>query len=224
MNRYLLITAMFVPGLARAFCFAQAASTYQLDEALIRGVAQVESSMRPEAMNLTHIKRTGTYDIGPMQINSSWLPKLAKFGITEQMLKEPCQNVLVGTWILSQHLRETGDNWWGVGSYNASCKTLSKPDCERARYTYAWKIYRAMQKHAGQPTTGAPQRVGAAQMVADQRATKPRIESVQFDDVTKTSSARAATSEGQLAYMQDAQQDGQQGADGDGDNAQEFTN
>lgn len=230
MIRNLLITAMFAPSLAQAFCFERAAQAYQLDPALLKAVAHVESSMRPQAMNTSHVKRTNSVGIGLMQIDSRWLPKLARFGITQDMLKnDACQNLLVGAWIMKDALNRQGDNWWGVGSYNASCKSLKGKDCERARYTYAWKVYRAMQKQAGeqatQHTTGAPVKAaGRAQLAARQKitrqASKPRIESVHFDDVVQASSARVATSEAELVYAQGSQL----GTDGDGDNAQEFTN
>lgn len=230
MIRNLLITAMFAPSLAQAFCFERAAQAYQLDPALLRAVAHVESSMKQHAMNTSHAEKTGSVDIGLMQINSRWLPKLATFGITREMLeKDACQNLLVGAWIMKDALNRQGDNWWGVGSYNASCTSLKGKDCERARYAYAWKVYRAMQKQsaeqAAEQTTGAPVKAGGrAQLAARQKmnrqADKPRIESVHFDDVVTTSSARIGTSEAELVYAQSSQL----GSDGDGDNDQEITN
>lgn len=48
----------------------------------------------------TSANTNGTYDIGPMQINSWWLPKLAERGLTEeQVLFDLCANVEAGTWI-----------------------------------------------------------------------------------------------------------------------------
>ena len=136
---------------ASATCYSDAAKRYQLSEDLLRAVAKVESGGRAEAMNLGHKTRTGTYDIGVMQINSSWLKKLKNFDITEEMLKEPCQNILVGAWILSHHLRETGADWNGVGSYNASCRTLSADECKKVRYGYSWKVYQALMKLRNTP-------------------------------------------------------------------------
>ena len=47
----------------------------------------------------------GTYDIGPMQINSSWLKSLAKFGISDQELRDNlCLNIGVGSWIFAKEL------------------------------------------------------------------------------------------------------------------------
>jgi len=155
MIRSILLSLMMASGASHAMCFAEAAGRYSLPEDLLRAIAKVESSNNPEATNLSHYERTKTYDIGLMQINSSWLPRLARMGITEKMLREPCQNVLVGAWILSQHLRESGADWNGVGAYNASCRTLSKPACEEARNGYAWKVYRALMRQRNLVPEGA---------------------------------------------------------------------
>jgi hypothetical protein len=155
MKHFVLLFLLAVSGISNAMCFAEAGNRYGIPEDLLRAIARVESSNNPAATNLSHIERTKSYDIGVMQVNSSWLPRLAAMGITEPMLREPCQNVMVGAWILSHHLREAGADWNGVGSYNASCRTLSKQQCENARYTYAWKVYRALMKQRNLVPEGA---------------------------------------------------------------------
>ena len=75
----------------------------------------------------------GSYDIGCMGINSSWLPVLqTKFGITERDLYAPCTNIHVGAWIYAKNVRQFGDNWRAAGAYNAKS--------EHKRIDYAWKI------------------------------------------------------------------------------------
>lgn len=54
-----------------------------------------------------------------MQINSSWLPKLARCGITEQSLYDPCTNTLVGAWVLAGNFRDLGYNWNAIGACTA---------------------------------------------------------------------------------------------------------
>lgn len=178
MKPILLSFLMIVPFAAQATCFAEAADRYVISESLLRAIAQVESSGRPEAMNLSHRKRTGTYDIGMMQVNSSWLPKLAKMGIDEKMLMEPCQNVMVGAWILAHHLREAGAGWNGVGAYNASCRTLTPEQCQAARNTYAWKVYRALTGKTATPRRLPVPTVAASAPAGVQR----RISSVVIED------------------------------------------
>ena len=141
----LLPAALLLFGLsASATCYEQAAAPYAhlgMTPRLLQAMATTESSGNPRAMNMSHIKRTGSYDIGLMQINSRWLPTLAKFGITERDLYEPCQNVIVGAWILAPLLQQYGPGWEAVGAYNATCSTLKGADCTAARNKYAWSVY-----------------------------------------------------------------------------------
>ena len=127
-------------------CFDKHAARFGLDPQLLRSIAGVESGMRAEAENRTHFSRTGTRDIGIMQINSGWLPALARYGIGESELKEPCTNIEVGAWILSDLVSRLGDSWNAVGAYNAACTELKAADCRRARAHYAWKVWRLQQE------------------------------------------------------------------------------
>lgn len=130
---------------AGATCWDQAAHRYAVSASLLRAIAQVESSERAAAMNRTHVERTGSYDIGLMQINSRWLPRLAEFGIDEAaLIGDPCTNVMVGAWILAGNFSRLGAGWDAVGAYNAACTALKGDDCARARMTYAWRVYRAL--------------------------------------------------------------------------------
>lgn len=104
--------------------------------------------MRPHAMNKQHATKTGSYDIGLMQINSRWLRRepFSRLGYEEQHLLDACTNVRVGAWVLAGNLAKYRDTWEAVGAYNAACTSLKGNDCRRARSTYAWKVYRAMER------------------------------------------------------------------------------
>ena len=97
--RRIASTAIFAlslaPNLAVA-CWEQAGQRYGMSPQLLYAMARVESSLNPAAVNNSHRKRTGTYDIGLMQINSSHLPTLARHGIQEADLYDPCINLHVG--------------------------------------------------------------------------------------------------------------------------------
>lgn len=143
-------------GAAHAYCFEEASKRYSISEPLLRAIARVESNTNGAAMNMGHLGRTGSYDIGLMQINSSWLPKLRTFGINEQALKDPCQNLMVGAWILAHHMREDGADWNGVGAYNASCRGASPAQCAVLRNTYTNKVYAALTAQSS-PSLQSPQ-------------------------------------------------------------------
>ncbi|UXU89126.1 transglycosylase SLT domain-containing protein [Burkholderia sp. S-53] len=132
-------------GVARADCLDDAAAFQHVSVSLMRGIAQVESGMNPNAVN----KNTnGTFDIGLMQINSTWLPTLAREGITQQSLFDPCTNAYVGAWILSQNIRQLGPNWNAIGAYNSA-----SPD---KRLAYARKVYDAIRTMPDSPDTPMP--------------------------------------------------------------------
>jgi soluble lytic murein transglycosylase-like protein len=72
-----------------------------------------------------------------MQINSSWLPKLGRFGIRREHLFNACVNAYVGTWILASNFHQFGPTWKAVGAYNAKSSSL--------QLAYATRIYRRLQ-------------------------------------------------------------------------------
>jgi soluble lytic murein transglycosylase-like protein len=113
-------------------CWEQAAQKYGVSPHLLHAIAKTESSLNPAAVNRNNAN--GTYDVGLMQINSSWLPKLKRFGITERDLYEPCVSIDVAAWILAHNIRSYGNTWAAVGAYNT-------PDPGRG-LLYAHRVYR----------------------------------------------------------------------------------
>lgn len=117
-------------------CYKEAGQRYNIDPEMLRAIAFTESSFRPQI-------ESHTFDIGLMGINRSWLPILKKrFGISEASVWDPCVNVHIGAWILANNYRQYGKNWNAVGAYNATCRRLKGAACQKARSTYANKVYR----------------------------------------------------------------------------------
>jgi soluble lytic murein transglycosylase-like protein len=142
-----LLALSVVPGIAIG-CWRDAAQRYGIAPQLLVAIAEAESSLNPDAVNRIHQGRTGSYDIGLMQINSAHLPYLARFGINEVALHDPCINIQVGAWLLSRQFKRHGVTWEAVGAYNAACTALRGPDCQRARGAYAWRVYRRLARQA----------------------------------------------------------------------------
>lgn len=67
----------------------------------------------------------GTHDLGPMQVNSWWVPRIARLiarneGQVRTWLRDDaCFNVDVARWIFFSALRDTGDFWKAVGIYHS---------------------------------------------------------------------------------------------------------
>ena len=114
-----LLAVIPIPG--KAACFEEAAARYQVPSVLLKAISRVESAGNPSALNRN---KDGSFDIGHMQINSRWLPKLSHFGISRDQLWDPCTNTLVGAWILAQNVQRIGYSWSAVGAYNAASPVM----------------------------------------------------------------------------------------------------
>jgi len=122
-----LLIAAAVPVHA---CWEEAAARYQLSSTLLHAIARTESGLNPQAIGRN---RDGSRDIGLMQINSWWLPTLARHGIREQDLFDPCTSIHVGAWILAHNVSRYGYTWEAVGAYNAASAPLRQAYVAKVR-------------------------------------------------------------------------------------------
>ncbi len=116
-------------------CINQAAITYQIPANLLISVLKVEGGR----VGLAKRNTNGSYDYGPMQINSIWLPTLAVHGYTREKLQyDPCANMWVGTWILSKKMAEASNLWRGVANYHSYT--------DEKNITYQYKVWTMYQR------------------------------------------------------------------------------
>jgi soluble lytic murein transglycosylase-like protein len=116
-------------------CINHAAVTYQVPAAMIISVLKTEGGKQGSASR----NKDGTIDYGPMQINTRWLGKLEKYGITKEELQyKPCINVAVGTWILAQSIASGKDPWHGVGIYHSRTMSFNERYRNKVKGFYDW--------------------------------------------------------------------------------------
>jgi hypothetical protein len=126
---------------ALASCLISAANTYQVPAAVMIGIMQVEGGHigQEAGPNIN-----GTYDLGPMQVNSRWMPELAKVWHVNTptarvwVRDNGCVNVYVAAWILKQKIAETGTLFGGIAHYHSATRNEG--------YNYAIKVVAVMER------------------------------------------------------------------------------
>ena len=148
------VAITLIAALPARACWEQAGERYGLSPELLYAIARTESALDPQAVGHN---QNGTHDIGLMQINSAWLPKLATHGIGEHDLLEPCTNIQVGAWILAGNVQRLGYTWEAIGAYHSASPAR--------RQAYAERIYRqiAESRRSG-PSTN--QSIASAELPA----------------------------------------------------------
>ena len=111
-------------------CIHQAESLYAIPAKLIISVLKTEGGYIGAKIKNSN----GSYDYGPMQINSLWIPVIKKYGYTKTDIQfNPCINVKIGAWILNQKMADETRFWQGVGDYHSHTPNLN--------LTYSKKVY-----------------------------------------------------------------------------------
>lgn len=101
----------------REVCIERAAAHYGAHPDIIRAVLRTENGKTGQILR----NKNGSFDIGPMQVNSVHLPELAKYGITPNMLKDDeCLNIYIGTYYLQKGIITAPNYWNGVGKYHSA--------------------------------------------------------------------------------------------------------
>ena len=103
-------------------CIETAARVHRLPPAVLLILLQVEDGRLGRVSDNSN----ATVDIGPMQVNEIWLPKVAAHwgaSVPETFVTlrdSLCANLEGGAWILRQGIDEAGGDFWqGVGFYHS---------------------------------------------------------------------------------------------------------
>ncbi len=123
------------PPLAIEQCITEAAHDNGLHPLLVRAVLNVEGG---RVSSVTR-NSNGSYDLGLMQINTTWLPVLRRFHVKWQDLTDkPCVNIRVGSWILANKIKGEDDYWVGVGNYHSKTPTYNR--------RYRQRVYHELER------------------------------------------------------------------------------
>lgn len=108
---------------------ALVAHIYGLPPRALPSIQAVEGG-RP---GLARRNTNGTEDLGVMQVNTIWLPVLARYSnlsrdeVREKLLGQPCYNIAAAGLILRTYLDETGgDLMRAVGNYHSHTPVLNR--------------------------------------------------------------------------------------------------
>lgn len=116
-------------------CINQAAIEYHVPAKLIISVLRTEGGH----LGTASLNKNGTYDYGPMQINSRWLKQLAAYGYDATALRDnPCLNVKVGAWILGKAIASGNTLWHGVGNYHSHTSIYNLTYQGQVSHHYRW--------------------------------------------------------------------------------------
>ena len=154
-------------------CLTAAGSVYDEPPSILVILLNVEGGR----LGAVSPNTNGTVDIGPMQVNDIWVPKVAAHWRTDvksaylALRDNFCANVEAGAWILRMGLDEAHGNFWeGVGIYHSH-----DPDHKRTYLSSVLKQALRLQgrAHAVQPGAGTGEIASAATERPQERQPTP---------------------------------------------------
>jgi len=102
-------------------CLLETAQRFELPLRLLQTILMVEGGRVGEYRKNTN----GTYDLGPMQVNTIWVEHFKPYISPTDILYNGCVNLQVGAWILRANINwAEGDFWKGVGNYHSKTPEL----------------------------------------------------------------------------------------------------
>jgi hypothetical protein len=142
-------------------CLKAAAEVHHVPAGVLVLLISVEGGRLGEVTPNTNAEGTVTsVDIGPMQVNDTWLGKIAEhWGASREeayrALRDSfCANVEGGAWILRQALDEArGDLWEGVALYH-SHTPVHKLEYMRLVYEQAMRLKREATRDVASADSG----------------------------------------------------------------------
>ncbi|MGE0109934.1 MAG: lytic transglycosylase domain-containing protein [Bdellovibrionales bacterium] len=124
-----------------AACLMLSAQQYDVPPAVLIGLMHVEGGRVGQQVGPNS---NNTYDLGPMQVNTHWIPELAKAWkidtkTAHRLVRDDgCVNVRVAAWILKNKINRAGSLLGGIAYYHSATPKRGA--------AYAAKVLRVMEK------------------------------------------------------------------------------
>lgn len=117
-------------------CSIMAAVKYELPVNIVLAVAAQEGGKPGQWVR----NRNGTYDVGPMQFNTSYLRELSRYGITPEDVEQGgCYSYDLAAWRLRGHVRnDRGDLWTRVANYHSRTPAINARYRQQVMRRAAW--------------------------------------------------------------------------------------
>lgn len=98
-------------------CSISAAAKYGIPANVLLAVAEKEGGKPGQWVR----NRNGTYDVGALQFNTTYLRELARYGISaHDVAGAGCYSFELAAWRLRKHIRyDSGDLWTRVSNYHS---------------------------------------------------------------------------------------------------------
>jgi hypothetical protein len=128
-----LLAALLIATPVKAFdpvhitpaCVAEMAAFYGVPETILWVI--MDDRIEGGRVGMKNPNKNGSFDFGPMQINSVHIPKIAKltglspYDVERKLRWHGCWNVGIGAWVLSSCIvSKGGDFWRGVACYHSN--------------------------------------------------------------------------------------------------------
>jgi hypothetical protein len=136
-------------------CVAKAADVFRVEQSALYLILDVEGG----TLGQTSAPNTdGTVDIGPMQVNTWWVPSFEARGISRDALQNNlCVNIMAGAWIYAQERRQSKTVAEAIARYHS-------PSPQHQRI-YLGQIEKAIDRRLSAPVlskeTASPCAIGS---------------------------------------------------------------
>jgi hypothetical protein len=109
----------------RVVCSISAAIKYEIPANILLAIAEIEGGKPGQWVKNSN----GSFDVGPLQFNTTYLRELARYGISPQdVASGGCYPFDLAAWRIRQHIKhDSGDVWTRAANYHSRTPRYNAP-------------------------------------------------------------------------------------------------